>query len=493
MNDKRSIPNLKLNYVYNLLYQIISILIPFITMPYVSHVLGVENIGIYSYVNANANYFILLGVFGLTTYSQYEVSKKRDDLIQLKRFCTESFLTRSLTVIASCVIYVIVFIFGGKTNYRIYYLIQLIAVLSYSIDMSWIYQGLESFKTLTMRNLIVKVSGAVAIFAFVKTPEDLWKYIAINAVAIWLGNFVVLPKVVQYFDKQFLHFHAVWDHIKKSSIYFLPSIASTLISTIDKLMIGWFTDSKVENGYYEQAYNIEMMVFMLFASLSITMRPRMAYLYKNSDKKMVDELMKKSLAFVLFLALPVSVGICSIADIFVPWYFGVEFQKVAVLLKIMSGWIFIRAISNCLVEQAIVPNNGQVLATKIIWISAVCNVVLNAILIPHFYSIGATIASLITEVVFLVMVLRVLKEKINVRGLMKDFAKECVGVLFMYGVLKWLGQYSSATPWWTLGMIIFGGGIYFIIELMTKNGFLGETIRELVGKINKRGERKVDK
>lgn len=481
--NKKKTPNLKLNYIYNLLYQVISILIPFVTMPYVSHVLGAENVGIYSFVNANANYFILLGVFGLTTYSQYEVAKKRDNLTELKQFCTESFLTRCVTVIISCTIYVILYVFCGDTGYRLYYMIQLISVLSYAIDVSWIYQGLESFKTLTLRNLFVKGVGAVSIFLFVKERNDLWKYIAINAIAIMGGNVIVFPQVRRYFDKQYLAIRQVWKHIKKTSIFFIPSIASTMISTIDKLMIGWFTETRVENGYYEQAYNIELMIFMLFASLSITMRPRMAYLFKRKETKMIELLMQKSLSFVLFLALPVSVGIFSIADLFVPWYFGMEFQKVAVLLKIMSGWILIKSISNCLLEQAIVPNDGQVLATKLIWVAAICNVGLNAVLIPRHYSIGATVASLITEMILLVLVMIVLKGKVSYKGLLKDGIKECIGVACMFGGIRWIYRYALPTPIWTGGTILFGIVIYVTVELLLKNSILMENLCSVKKKI----------
>lgn len=478
-------PDLKVNYIYNLLYQVISIIIPFITIPYVSRVLGANNVGIYSFVNANANYFILIGVFGLTTYSQYEVAKKRYQMTELKKFCTESMLTRTFTIALSCILYVVMYIMHGSLEYQRFYSIQLIAVLAYVLDVSWIYQGLESFKTLTMRNLFVKGISAVFIFLMVNDVNDLWKYILINALAILAGNLIVLPNVFQYFNIHDIDVKQVKYHLKATSIYFLPSIASTLISTLDKLMLGWFTELKLENGYYEQACNIESIIFMLFASLNITMRPRMAYLFQNKEIETIQILMKKSLAFVLLFVLPVSAGLYLIADLFVPWYFGAGFEKVAVLLRIMSMWVLIKAVSNCLVEQAIVPNNGQVTATKLIWVSATSNISLNFILIPRYFSIGATFASLATEFVFLVLVIYVLRGKVKYKELFPDLCKEILGVIVMSGMIIWIRKFAQSTPLWICMIIVIGAATYLGFEILLKNSVLVDNFNEIKRKTRK--------
>ena len=90
--------SVKKNYIYNLSYQILALITPLVTAPYVSRVLGAENIGTYSFVNANVTYFILLGVFGLSTYSQLEVARRRDDKNDLNQFCVESILVRCVTM-----------------------------------------------------------------------------------------------------------------------------------------------------------------------------------------------------------------------------------------------------------------------------------------------------------------------------------------------------------------------------------------------------------
>ena len=62
------------NYIYNMIFQVLNLLLPFITTPYVSRVLKADNIGIYSYTYSIITTFVLVGSLGVATYGQKEIA-----------------------------------------------------------------------------------------------------------------------------------------------------------------------------------------------------------------------------------------------------------------------------------------------------------------------------------------------------------------------------------------------------------------------------------
>lgn len=474
--------DLKANYIYNAAYQFLTIIVPLITTPYVSRVLEADNIGIYSFVNANLVYFVLVGVFGLSTYSQLEVARRRDDEKNLNQFCVESLLTRFITVGISSIAYIIIYLVCG-TQYQVFYVIGICTLLANMFDVTWICQGLENFKIVAIRNAIVRLLGVIFVFVFVKTKEDLIWYFLINCVSGLIGNLSLFPYIRKYIDIKNINKIKIVPHLRASTIFFLPSVASVIITTVDKLMIGWFAVNMVQNGYYEQAMKIENMVFMIFAALNITMRPRMAYLYKKGQVSEINQYMEKSISFVVFLALPIVTGLIQIADIFVPWFFGEGYDGVIALLRIMSCWILIKSISNCLLEQSIVPKGGQVLATKIIWCAAALNILLNYLLIPHYAAVGAAIASLTTETLVLALTLINVQKDINVIKLFPRYWKAALSAAVMFICTGLIKQLLGGGMFNTVIIVVAGAGVYLLLELVLKDRLIVNGIEMIKGKI----------
>ena len=477
--------NLKVNYIYNASYQILTIIIPLITTPYVSRVLGADNIGVYSFVNANLVYFVLVGVFGLSTYSQLEVARRRDDEKKLNQFCVESLLTRVITMGISTIVYVIAFLVCG-TKYRVLYAVGICTLLANAFDITWICQGLENFKVVSIRNAIIRLLGLALVFIFVKSEDDLIWYFTIYSVTGLIGNLSLFPYVRKYISLKNLDRIRIMPHLRDSLIYFLPATASVIITTADKLMIGWFSVNMVQNGYYEQAMKIESMVFTLFSALNITMRPRMAYLYKNGQVAEINRYMEKSVSFVVFLALPIVAGLIQIADIFVPWFFGNGYDGVTSILRVMSCWILIKSISNCLLEQSIIPKGGMVLATKIVWCTAVVNIVLNALLIPRLAAVGAAIASLTTEILILILTLINVQKDINILGSFPRFWKAALSTVVMFLCTGLIKQALGGGMLNTLIIVAAGVGVYLCAELLLRDQIMVDGIQMIKGKLKGR-------
>lgn len=481
--------SIKVNYLYNLSYQILSIIAPIITTPYVARVLGAGNVGTYSFVVANVEYFLLFGLFGNSTFSQFEVAKKRDSFTDLQDFCTNSFFTRTITLFSSLLIYFVLCVSCGKEN-KIFYMVMVMNFLSAWIDFSWLCYGLEDFKQITIKNSLVKLVGIIAIFLFVNDATDLFVYFCINSIIVLLGNISILPYAKKYISISKINVKYVGGNIKGALLYFLPSMASTIIYSSDKIMIGLFSNNSIQNGYYEQAVRIETMIFLLFASLYVTLRPRMAYLYKVNNRDAINCYIGKCLSFVFYLAIPASVGLFCISDILVPWFLGDGYGEVARLLKIMSGWIFVKSISNCLLETGIIAKGEMIRASKIIWCGAIVNVVLNFVLVPRFLSIGAAFASLITEIFILVLIVQYVRENSSIVILWSDILKEICSVFLMMTVVCFVKTKFSGGLIPILLTTIIGTITYLLGTAVLKNKESFYLIQVIINKLKSTGKEK---
>ena len=155
------------NYIYNLVYQILVIVLPLITTPYISGVLGAEKIGIYNFTTSIATYFILFGSLGVAMYAQREIAYVQDDVKKRSKLFWEIFFFRCITMTISIIVFY--FTYASHGEYQLYYKILIIQLLANVLDISWFFQGLEEFKKTVTRNLLVKILSVISIFIFVKT------------------------------------------------------------------------------------------------------------------------------------------------------------------------------------------------------------------------------------------------------------------------------------------------------------------------------------
>ena len=273
------------NYIYNLIYQMLTILLPLVTTPYLSRVLGAENIGIYGYTISIVTYFILFGTLGVSMYGQREIAYKQSDKAARSKAFWEIIILRTITLSISILLFYL--IYGRTGEYAIYYRILIIQLVANLFDISWLFQGIEEFDKTVVRNLIVKLLSLVLIFVVIKTPEDLWKYFAIYVGAELLGNMTLWLYLPKYLEKINLEKIELKKHIKPIMALFVPQIAIQIYTVLDKTMIGKLTGNMVEVGYYEQAQKIVKAALTVIAALQTVMNSRIAYAYASKNEKEV--------------------------------------------------------------------------------------------------------------------------------------------------------------------------------------------------------------
>ncbi len=390
--EKKSISK---NYIYNLAYQVLLIFLPLITTPYVSRVLGAENIGIYGYTLSIVTYFVLFGALGISMYAQREIAYVQNDIQKRSKIFWEIVIFRFITMTISIIIYYIFFIKSSK--YQLYYLIFTIELISTCFDISWFFQGLEEFKKTVLRNIVVKLVSFACILLFVKTENDLAIYILIYVLSNIIGNLSLWLYLPKYIQKIKLNSLEILRHLKPTLWLFIPQIAMQIYTVMDKTMIGNIIVDKSEVGYYEQAQKIIKLCITIVTSLGIVMVPRMANTFANGDKEKLKEYMCNSFRFVYFLAFPIMIGLICISSKFVPIFFGEGYERVSILIRIISPVILFIGISNIIGTQYLLPTKQQKSFTISVTAGAIINFILNIFLIRNIGAIGASIATVIAE------------------------------------------------------------------------------------------------
>jgi O-antigen/teichoic acid export membrane protein len=449
------------NYLYNVSYQILALITPLLTTPYISRVLGADGIGKYSYTTSIVSYFIILASLGIADYAQREIAYNQDKPTEQSRVFFETFVLRGIMTIISLVAYY--FSVSQNVIDKEIYWIQAINILVLIVDVSWFFQGLEEFGKIVFRNFLVKIFNIVLIFLCIKTPNDLNLYIFLMAIMNVIGGIsmcLYLPRYLCAFDKsKFQPFR----NFKVILQLFLPQVAIQIYTVLDKTMIGMITGSSFENGYYEQAEKIVKISLTLVTSFGTIMLPKIAFAFAHNDHESLNRYMMRSFRFVWFLSIPLMFGLMGIAGNLVPWFFGPGYEKVVRLIQIFSLLMVAIGMNGLIGTQYFIPTKQQNLATLAVCIGAIINFLLNVVLIPYFLSIGAAIASVIAETIITGIMFVSIRKSFRIKEIFKFSWSYFFAGIIMFSVVKILEEYLTATMFHTFTLIGVGSIVYFVI------------------------------
>lgn len=477
MNKK----SIKKNYIYNLLQQILLVIVPIVTTPYLARVLGVDGVGTVSYVESVSAYFVLFATMGLSTFGQREISYVQDNQEKRTLIFWETFLLQCIT---SGIILVLYIIFSfQQMDYRLY-LILIFNILSAAVNVTWFFQGIEEFGRIVSRNIIFKVINVIYIFLMVKSEKDMIFYLFGLSFFTFLGDvslWFYLPRYVALPDWKRLR---PFGHFKIVLSLFVPTIAIKVYTVLDKTMIGLITGSAFENGYYEQAIKIVKLTLTLVTALGTVMVPRIGYYFEKGEMEEVKRLMYRGYRFVWFLGTPLCLGLIGISPNFVPWFFGKEYQKVVLLIGILAFLILAIGISNVTGIQYLIPSKRQNIFTASVMVGAVTNFTLNMILIRKFQSMGAAIASLAAEILITVVQIYCVRKELKPSVILRAGIHYYIAGAVMSAVLYCIGNFLTPSIVHTLIMILCGACVYGGMLLVMKDEFLLAMIDMVVRKVH---------
>lgn len=471
------------NYIYNLSYQILTLITPFITIPYLSRVLGTDGIGEYSFTFSVVTYFVLAANLGVSNYAQREIAYAQEDTYRQSRTFFEVNVLRFLLVLVSLVVYYFV-VASWQVSHTIYWL-QALNIVAVAFDISWFFQGLEEFGKIVFRNFLVRLTNVVLIFVLIHASSDLLIYTALMGVMNIISGLLIWFYVPQYVHRVPIkewHPFRNFDYILQ---LFLPQIAIQIYVVMDKTMLGVLSGSYAENGYYEQADKIVKLLLTIATSLGTVMLPRISHAYAQGRRAEVKRYMLRSFQFTWFLTIPMCLGIIAIAPNFVPWFFGPGYEPVILVLQVISGIIIAVGISNVIGIQYLIPTNRQNELTLSVTLGALFNLVLNYLLIPHYQAVGVAMATLLTEFLVTGIQFYLVRKDFNFCTIVKlSFPYWLVGGVMFLTV--YLGG-KSLTPSFmhTAGMAAIGGMIYIVFLFCGKDKLLYEVLQQLQNKLQR--------
>ncbi|ODR35233.1 flippase [Eisenbergiella tayi] len=382
------------NFLFNIVYQILTFLIPLVTTPYISRVLGVTNVGIYSYTYSIVYMFMLVGMLGINNYGNRAVAIVRDNKKKMSHTFWAIYVLQLTIDIAMLVCYVIYLTFFCKENKDIA-VIQGLFLLSVCFDINWFYFGIEKFKLTIFRNTFIKLLSLFLIFIFVKQKSDLWIYTLIMSGATLLSQIYLVVLLPKYVQLQKISFHDVVSNLKGIMILFMPVLAFGIYKVMDKTMIGALA-SVTELGYYENAEKLMNIPLAVISALGTVMLPRMSYLINNKEID-INKPITTSMTLAMKLATMMCLGLILISDEAVVVLFGKDFFNSAVILRFLSVTILASAWANVIRTQFLIPLKKDKIYIFSTIGAAIVNILFNLTFIPLYGALGACIGTIVAE------------------------------------------------------------------------------------------------
>ncbi|MEN8078668.1 flippase [Clostridioides difficile] len=449
------------NYIYNMMYQLINVIVPFITIPYIARVLGVNGTGIYDYTYSYASVFSIICLFGITNYGSKRIAWVRDSKEKMSNEFWSIWLLQLSVSIICLISYLLLFVLGNTSDLKTMFIMQFPLLLAALLDISWLYVGMEDFGKTITRNILVKLIGVILIFVLVKNPNDVWIYILINSGSSFIGNLSFWIFLKKYVNKINLKTINVKCHIKESFYLFIPQIATQIYTTLDRAVIGGLSNT-LQVGYYSNSQKIARLSLVVVTSLSFVMMPRIANMYAKNDKEKISDYLAKSLKFSLILSIFISTSLVVIAKDFVPVFFGENFNVIIPYMIISSCIVVFISVGGVFATQFSLPTGKTKQYTVPLVLAAVINPVINLILVPSLGALGGVFAIVITELI--VMCIRVfvvrkyLDLKLMFKGTFKYLFAALIGLLVSLFVSKLLNpSYISVFVEGVVNAVIYFG------------------------------------
>lgn len=390
-----SAPKLKYNIIYNVAYQILSIIVPLITAPYVFRILGKEGVGLYGYSFSVAHYFSLFCMLGILNYGVREVSKVNHDISKRSRIFQQIFAIQLCSGILSLITYLVIVTYFVHSNTTVF-LIQGLFVVASMLDVSWFLFGMENFKTTTIISVINKVITTICIFLLIRKPSDVYLYAAILSLGSLLNNvfyWIIVKKHTEYIKNGFAGFN---EHVKPILILFIPVIAINIYKYIDKIMLGSMM-SVTDVGIFEAAEKLQNFPLCLIAAFGTVMLPRISNMVANKKSGDVARYNMLSFVIIMFLTFGLAFGLAGISQSFIPIFYGEGYEdSVDVLLWLLPSMVFV-GWANIIRTQYLLPRCLDRSFCISVIAGAVINVIANFFLIPLYGAIGAAISTTIAE------------------------------------------------------------------------------------------------
>ena len=418
------------NYLYNLSYQILTIILPIITVPYVTRIFTSEALGNYVFYNSIVSYFSLFAMLGIGVYGTKQIAAASD----VSSTFWNIYVIQLIASILAMAVYIIA-IFSIPQMEGIIPLIVGITLFAKMIDISWLFSGKEDFKKITIRNVVIRIIGVISIFTFVKSSDDLYLYVFLIVIFDFLGQFVMWVPAKKFIKRPSFNAKIMKKNLHPIVLLFLPQVAISLYVVLDRTLLG-LLGSYSDVGIYEQGQKLISILLKVVSSLGVVMLPRVANLLSERRDKEAQNMVKFSFILYNLIIFPMMFGLIAVNEVFVKLFLGQNFQDVKYVLYVIVFNIMFVGWTNILGYQVLVVRNKNKEFMLSTTIPAFVSVAVNIAIIPFFGYIGASITSVVVEILVFAIQWYYSRNIINKNLLFnKDLAKIILSSLVMFGAV----------------------------------------------------------
>lgn len=476
--------SVKKNYLYNSTLQIFMTIVPLITTPYISRVIGAEGNGTYSFYYSIASYYMLFIKLGIDNYGNREVAEHKKNPEELNRVFSElAYLQFSLGV-AVCIVYCVYAEWWSQDSK--YAFLFFLTVLATVLDVNWFLYGMEEFKVISIRNAAIKIASTAAIFLFVKNEEHIFLYCLILNLSTLICQIISWPLVFKRTRFVKVELKGILKHVKPNMILFMSLISVSIFKTMDKVMLGVMSPTKEEVGFYEYAERIIHIPNILINSLGTVMLPRVSSMIASNDDSYKKGIFT-SMVFSMAIASSMSFGLMGISREFVPFFYGPGYDKIVSLYLILLPCCIFMSFATVIRTQHLLPfhRDKDLLIASIL--GAVFNLVVNWILIPRWGCVGAAVATLASEIIVCAYQVFVSWNELDIKRYLYHSIRFVLlgAVMFAFVYVPDLSFISSPVLQIAvkiiLGMAVYIMGCFVIIKREEKKG--EEDVLKLIGQV----------
>lgn len=396
--------SLKKNLTYQTVYQVLAVCIPLVTSPYLSRTLGAEGLGIYSYNYSIVHYFMLFALLGVAQYGMRTIAQSKSGGREvISRNFWNVYAFQILSAVLSIIVYTGLCFLLPTENRNVMFANEFY-LFGELINISWLFFGLEKYKTTVTRNIIVKIFTVAGIFIFVHHKDDLIKYVLILSVGQLLSSLVLWFQIKKYVSFVKPEMSEIKKHIRPNLILFIPVLATSIYHIMDKTMLGALSDN-ANSGYYYNADKLVNIPLTVINGCSGVFMTRISSLFGVEKDSEAREVQNESIRFGMCAICAIAFGVAAIGKEFVPLFFGKGFEPCIELIDIFALVVIFKTISVHTRTAFLIPEKKDKAYAKAVICGACVNFVANYLLIKTMAlgAKGATIGTLIAEVVVCAM------------------------------------------------------------------------------------------
>lgn len=474
--------SLSKNGIYYLIYQVLNIAFPLVTGIYVTRVLLPESIGRVAAAQNLAEYFVIFAFLGIPTYGLREIAKARNNPQEKDQLFTELYCINFISTIVFSTIYLgLIFAVSEYRKDLVLYLITGISVFFNIFNISFLYEGLEEFRFISLRNIIFKAISFGMLLLFVRTEDQYVTYAVITvlgAAGNHLINMIYSPRFAK-FRFQNLNLRR---HMKSILYLVVVNLAIEIYSLMDITMMNFLCD-KDSITFYKYGHYVELMLLQVINTFTIVLIPRISLYFKDGKTEEFNSLISKTLKIIILLAVPMIIGIWFTADFLITRIYGDAYIRSAEILKKFSILLLISPIGYLLGSRVMLVTGHESKMVIPVGIGAVVNLIGNFILIPRYLETGAAIASIVSEIVVMVVYVSMGRKYFKLQGMPQTVLKILIAGAAMTGFLL-LSRIIGVEGWLLLIIQVAGSvGIFFGLLLLTGEEIIRHYSRQMIRKV----------